>query len=288
MSTILTTRSQPGESLSLDEMRRRFPTIFADRPHDSRSSRYVYVSTESVMSGLMTAGFLPVAAQVQRSRDPLRQEYAKHTVRFRMPDAPGRERRIGDTTVEVMLRNSHDGSSVYELFASLFRLACLNGMVVGAGTIESVKVRHTGNVDRQVGEVVRGAERVMHDAPKVIEHVARWRDINLTPAEQTGFADEARTIRFGDADGKVDSPVEPRHLLEVRRYADQGDDLWSVFNRVQENCTKGGVAVMYRDPDTRRRRILNTREVRSIDGDLKINRALWQVAERTAALKAAA
>ncbi len=50
---------------------------------------------------------------------------------------------VGDTAVEVALINSHDGTSAYELSLGAFRLACLNGMMVSEGLVETVKVRHT-------------------------------------------------------------------------------------------------------------------------------------------------
>ena len=76
-------------------------------------------------------------------------------------------------------------------------------------------------------------------------------------------------------------------MLTVRRAGDAGADLWTTFNRVQENTIRGGLSAWGRDAHNRRRRV-TTREVNGIDQDVKLNRALWLLGERMAALKGAA
>ena len=78
-----------------------------------------------------------------------------------------------------------------------------------------------------------------------------------------------------------------RRRLTARRAADTGADLWSTFNRVQENTIRGGLQAWGRDGNNRPRRI-TSREVTGIDQDVKLNRALWMLGERMAALKSAA
>ena len=65
-----------------------------------------------------------------------------------------------------------------------------------------------------------------------------------------------------------------------------GDDLWRVFNRVQENAIRGGLTAWGRDAQNRPRRV-TSREVTGIDGDVRLNRALWTLTERMAELKRA-
>jgi hypothetical protein len=59
-------------------------------------------------------------------------------------------------------------------------------------------------------------------------------------------------------------------------------DLWHTFNRIQENSLKG-----VRTRDDRWHRV-TSRAVKGIDGDVKLNRALWSLAEKFAELKRAA
>src|SRR6266576_2327610 len=275
-------RARAGDTLSLDEMRQRLPAIFAERPHESRSERYVYVSTKDVMGALIEEGFEPVEARVSRSRDANRQNFAKHLVRLRYREE--KKLQVGDTLLEVFLRNAHDGTAAYELGAGLFKLLCLNGMTVDDGTIASVHIRHSGNRERQLKQVVDGAYQIIEHAPLALEAPKVWPTINLTRDEQMAFAESAHIVRFGDAEGTVDTPIKADQLLHPRREADRGDDLWRVFNRVQENTTKGGLSARYRN-DRQQWRTATTREVRGIDGDIKLNRALWMLASEMAKLK---
>jgi hypothetical protein len=92
--------------------------------------------------------------------------------------------------------------------------------------------------------------------------------------------------RFGDKDGVVHTPIQPVQMLIPRRTADTGHDLWSTFNVVQENAVRGGLSGMRQTDDGRWRRA-TTREITGIDQDIKLNKALWVLAEKMAELKAA-
>ena len=52
-------------------------------------------------------------------------------------------------------------------------------------------------------------------------------------------------------------------------------DLWTTYQRVQENLIKGGLS----GRNAKGRRRTHARAVRGIDGDVKLNRALWVMAE---------
>ena len=104
--------------------------------------------------------------------------------------------------------------------------------------------------------------------------------------KQMAMAEAAHVIRFGDAEGAVETPIKADQLLVRRRVADDGADLWRTANRIQENAIRGGLSAWGRDANNRSRRV-TTREVKGIDADVKINRALRLLSERMAAIKAA-
>ena len=72
----LVLRANPTESLSLEEMRARLPAIFAEQPHESRSQRYVYISTAEILEELVVNGYVPVEAHVFGMEIPLRRIYS--------------------------------------------------------------------------------------------------------------------------------------------------------------------------------------------------------------------
>jgi len=273
-------RAAPGQSLSLDEMRARLPAIFAEAPHESRSDRYVYIPTHNLLEGLIKEGFEPVEARVSKAREESRKGFTKHMVRFRA--AGQKMTAVGDTSFEAVMRNAHDGTAAYDFMAGLFRLACLNGMVVSDGEFASAHVRHSGNRDKQLTQVIDAVYSVVKEAPKVLEAPRLWASIPLRREEQMAMAESARTIRFGDAEGNVDTPIRAEQLLFARRPADDQADLWSTFNRIQENVIRGGLSAH----NTTTHRRSTTREVRGIDADIKLNKALWQLGTKMAELKA--
>jgi hypothetical protein len=274
-----------GRNVLTDEQISRFaPSVFATQAHESRSARFAYIPTTQVLAAMRAEGFQPMKVAQGRSRIEGKAEYTKHMIRFRHASQNHGSLKLGQTFPEVVLINSHDGTSAYKLMSGLFRLVCLNGMVVREGIGSDFRVPHVGDV---VGKVIEGSYKVIDESTRSLEAAEAWADIRLGRDEQMFFAEAAHTIRFADAEGNVETAIKPAQLLGQRRAADASNDLWTTFNRVQENAVKGGLTAMGRDANNRLRRT-TTREVKNIDGDVKLNRALWVLAERMASLKGVA
>jgi hypothetical protein len=267
-------RARNGNGLSEEQLRAAVPAIFAEHKHDSRSDKYTYIPTINVIEGLVQSGYKMVEARQGRSRIAGKQEFTKHMLRFRHSTL---DLRVGDTTAEVVMINSHDGTSRYKLMSGLFKLLCLNGLVVPEGPYAEVAVTHHGNI---VQKVIEGSAIVLDNAAKVLDKPKQWSQLQLTSPQREAFAEAARVVRFGDKDGRVDSPVTAQQLLTPRRSEDSGNDLWRTFNVVQENAVKGGI-FNQQIVDGHLRRS-TTREIRGISEDVKLNRALWVLAEKLA------
>lgn len=265
------------EALTLEDVCLLAPSAFALAPHQSRSDRYKYIPTANIITAMMKEGFFPFKASQSRCRDLTRKEFTKHMIRFRRN---GDNNIAGTEVPEVVLINAHDGSSTYQLMAGIFRIVCENGLVVADSTIGSLKVMHKGNIEQ---EVIDGSYKILEDSRTVMNRIGDWKQLQLTDGEQAAFAESAHILRFGDAEGKVHTPITAAQLLAPRRAADNRPDLWNTFNRVQENVIKGHLHGVRRDNG--RRRAVSSRAVNGIDQDVKLNRALWQLAERMAELK---
>ncbi|MFI7524546.1 DUF932 domain-containing protein [Nocardia salmonicida] len=260
--------------LTDDEMRRYAPSVFTTEAHESRSDRYGFIPTIKVLRRLEREGFRPFAVAQTKTRDEGHREFTKHMIRLRHGDAVQ-----AAEANEIVLLNSHNGTSAYQMLAGLLRFVCENGMVVG-DIVEDVRVRHSGNV---VDEVIEGAYTVLNQFEVVEDSRDQMKALSMSSAEQNLFAESARIARWGDPteDPNNYAPVAARALLSPRRREDSGDDLWSTFNRVQENVIRGRLSGRTRT-DTRTR----TRPVNSVTTDVKLNRALWHLAEGMRDLKA--
>lgn len=71
-----------NRGLSLEALRTRAPAVFAPSADERLSAKYTFVPSERVLTGLMSAGFLPVDARQASARrgSPL---HARHVVRLR-------------------------------------------------------------------------------------------------------------------------------------------------------------------------------------------------------------
>jgi hypothetical protein len=256
--------------LSDDQIRAVVPSIFAEDRHFSRSSRYSYIPTAAVLSELRKEDFQPFMVCQTRVRNDDRREFTKHMLRLRHASQIN-----GSEANEIILINSHDGSSAYQMLAGLFCFVCQNGLVCG-DTFSDVRVPHKGKVSEQV---IEGAYQVLQGFEQVGNSREAMRAIELDEGEQEVFARSALALKYDDPEKPV--PISEGQILEPRRWDDQGFDLWSVFNRVQENLIKGGLSSR-----SARGRTQRTRPIRGIDQNLRLNRALWLLAEGMRKLKA--
>lgn len=260
--------------MSNDLIAKYAPSVLAPHAHESRSERYTYIPTIDIIEGLRKNGFQPYEVKQSNTRVPGMRDFTKHMVRLRHEGQAGVERFVGQEFNELILINAHNGGSAYQMCAGVFRLVCLNGMVAG-DVVEQVSVRHTGDV---MDNVIEGAYRVLEQFEKVDAAKDQMKAITLQPAEAMAYADAAIELRYGE-----ERPVKPADALRVRRHGDEGRDLWTTFNRVQETLIRGGDR--FRDANGRRAR---TREVSGIDQNVKLNKAIWKLTEEMAKLKQAA
>ena len=256
--------------LSDEQIRTVAPSIFADAPHESRSQRYAYIPTATVLTELRKEGFEPFMVTQTRVRDEGKREHTKHMVRLRHAGQIN-----AAEANEIILLNSHDGTSSYQLLAGMFRFVCKNGLVCG-DTVADVRVPHKGDV---AGQVIEGAYEVLHGFDRALESRESMQAITLDTGESEVFARAALSLKYDDPDKPA--PITETQILMPRRVDDRRPDLWSVFNRTQENLIKGGLSG--RTANGRRQ---STRPVQGIDTNLRLNRALWLLADGMRQLKA--
>ncbi len=247
--------------LTHDELMQVVPSVFGEDRHASRSQKYTYIPTITLLQSLRREGFEPFFACQSRVRDPDRREHTKHMLRLRRAGQI-----TGQQVPEIILLNSHDGSSSYQMLPGLFRGVCTNSLVCGQSFGE-IRVPHRGDV---VEKVIEGAYEVLSIFDRIEEQRDAMQALLLPPPAQQALAKAALTYRFGEEH----QPVTEAQVLAPRRWQDDKHDLWTVFNRLQENLKKGGLSGW-----TAQGKRSHTRAVNGIDGDLKLNRALWVMAE---------
>lgn len=165
--------------LTRDELAHYVPSVFSEEKHESRSDRYTYIPTITLLDNLKREGFQP--------------------------------------------------------------FLCLPDACAGLGIFDRVEEKR--------------------DA---------MQSLMLPPPAQQAMAKAALTYRFGEEH----QPVTESQILSPRRWQDESNDLWTTYQRIQENLIKGGLSGL-----TTKGKRAHTRALKGIDGDVKLNRALWVMAE---------
>lgn len=236
----------------------KYPTIQQSHAHESVSSRYGFVSTQQVLDVLAEHGWIPSTIQEMNVRKYSRRGFQQHLIRLRQKQSKALI--VGQVIPEIVFLNAHDRSSQVELFSGLFRLACLNGLTVGiGGKFQTHKIRHVGYTAEKVAIALQS---IVTETPLIAESVQRFQSIQLTDREQIAYAESAiELVNDGEK-----FAMRPHDILAARRPSDRESDLWTTFNRVQENVMKGGIRRTNSDGRSRR-----TREVKSIDRNVDLS-----------------
>lgn len=271
MSSIIAARagnhfqvSDYENGLTVEQIQHAAPSVFAIEPHSSRSERYQHISTAQVMGALMDEGFIPVVAaqaKVQAKRiDKI--GHTKHMLRFRHPSLAVSS--TADYCPEVIVCNSHDGTSSYQIFGGAFRFICMNGMVLGR-VMDNHRILHKANVQDAVVNAAFSVIETVKVKATVIEEMA---NTEMPVSDRLRFARLAREVRFGDKA----STISDNDVLQARRTEDAPNTQWCVYNRVQENIIRGGMDATRANGKRRRVRALS-----GLAKDIDINARLWDI-----------
>ena len=252
-----------------------FQTLNASQGLEGKiSEKYSFIPTTRVLDQLESYGWLPSKVVEMNCRNKEYKGFQKHAVRLRHKDYD-----INDVGFpEIVLSNSHMGTSAFKLQLGLFRIVCSNGLIAG-DIYKTASVRHMGFTEEAVHDALTA---IVSDAPRLTTDVSTMRQISLTPDEQIAYGTAVIEACFESE--KYD--IQPQAILRGRRYSDgasQTDrDLFTTFNVVQENIIKGGYMMHEKETGHRRR----ARAIKGLDSSEKMNKAIWKLADTMKELRA--
>lgn len=240
--------------------------IFASQPMPGVSNKYGFVSTQKVLGIALSQGFNIVTTRVNKPRKIEKEGYQKHCVILRHPDyvMPN-----GDE-LRLYIINSHDKSTSVQLHLGYLRSVCNNGLVFG-DSLFSARVLHTGQ-DLETRLVALFTEAIT--AAKTSQgFIERMQGLTLSLDESVNLAYRALVIlqKYRKIDG-----VSAVGLLTRQREADAGQDLWTVFNVIQEWAVNGG---FYTQGVSAKGRLYNrkARKIKSLQADVALNKELFDL-----------
>lgn len=269
MSHIIPLHHGSNTAIAIDDALQRYPSLNASTAHGSRSERYQVISTADMLRRLDAEGFRLYQVSEATVRDETKRGYQKHLFRMRHHSTEG----TGTGVPDIIGINSFDGSSAWQLWAGWFEFACSNGLIVG-DIISRQRIAHVGNATPD--KVITAAYSVISEAEAIKAEVADMRATTLPYHAIEGFETFAHRLRYGAGER---APVSPAAFGHVRRAVDNNNSLWSVYNRIQENVTRGGMRGRIVGANGRHRNS-SVRAIRSIDGTVAVNTALHGEARR--------
>lgn len=114
-----------------------------------------------------------------------------------------------------------------------YRMICSNGMWGNVGETHHFNIKSSEDIKSGISELNEISFAKTNELYK-------FKEIDLSLNEVEEFASKARDLRY---DSQTRHSIDFRELLQARRKADEGDSLWNVFNRIQENTSDHGLLV---------------------------------------------
>jgi hypothetical protein len=249
-----------------DEVRQLASSIFTKQGSPTTSDKYSHISTEKIIDDMELLGWGVVDAKQVRARKSDTIGYQKHLVVFRNNDIQITAEDGDNVFPQILLTNSHDGKNAFTFTAGLFRMVCENGLVVSSKEFENMKIRHYGYSFEELQETIKS---MVEKLPLTIESLNKFRTVELSQEQAIDFAKKALEVRLGDLDN---IQIDFQELLTPTRSQDRGNDLWSVYNVVQEKLIHGMFNYKYGVKSRKARKIKNFKQ------DLVINERLYDLA----------
>jgi hypothetical protein len=220
-----------------------------------------YIETADMVRDLQKEGWN--IGGVCENRNKKTRQVSNNYVKLYHPDLTMKNNK-GETEClsNLYLTNSTDGKSALQVDYGLYRLVCSNGAITGVR--EDVgRIPHTEKGVRDYQFTINNVNEI---AKQALSSFDSFKNKILTSKEIQKLAIDALKIRFGKAQN-----INSEQLLNVHRDEDKGDDLWTVFNRIQENLTKSNMLV-----DVNGKLLTGTTSVKQ---DIAVNQKLYDLVE---------
>jgi hypothetical protein len=273
-------RNNDGIKIDSD-LKKAFPAIFNTRRAVTVSEDYKLYRSDKIITIMQDHGMqLVEVGQERMGWSKKRQPHTQiHTMRFRHPDFNRKNfAQVGDSIPEVLVKNSHDGRCLFQAMAAVFRLACLNGMVVPDVNLGAIRRRHFGEAND-----FAKVQEIIADLPKAValisERIDRWEGVSLDPREQAKLAKLMADTKMPSGSSRSRDWLTPELLLEHRRDADAPNadgsrSLWKTFNVLQEALTNATIRHEVAGQRTR-----SIRPILGVVDNIGTNQRLWSTAD---------
>jgi len=245
--------------LSIETLQEVAPSVFATSPSPKMSDKYTFVPTIEVVENFDREGW-----KVYSAKQVGKGNFAQHELRLRNGELP----QVGDSLIEAVIRNSHNGISSFSVSSGLYRLVCSNGLTVPTSVADAISVRHM-NFD--LGMVREITDQFAERLPVIQRSVGKMESTFLSEGQLVDFVNKSAMIRWEK--GSIPK-FKLEDFLRPERDGDVGNSVWKTFNVIQEKFVRGGMKY-----NSKKGRVVSMRELKNFYNINKVNTGLWELAE---------
>ena len=259
--------------MTREQIKDACPVVFTETPSAEVSKHYTHIPTDRVIDDMEKLGWGVITAQQVSARKKDTKGFQKHMLVFRHPDLMVEGKDGDNVWPQIIMTNSHDGKNSFTFQAGMYRFVCSNGLVIADQEFGKMKIRHMGYDFETLRETI---SEMVEKLPLTVESMNKFKQTELTKPQKYDLARKALATRFKvQKDQKIDQvyKIDLDKFLTPVRKEDEGNDLWSVFNLVQERVVTGDFDYISGV------KMRKAREIKNFKQDLDVNQKLFEVAK---------
>lgn len=253
--------------LTKKEMQAQAPSIFQDSVSPEVSKHYTHIPTGQVIDDMAKLGWKVSAVREIKARKTNTKGYQKHLICFQNPGLVI-EKDNETLFPQVYLINSRDGKNAFRLFAGIYRTISNMWIVAPREQFNFVRIRHMGysfeELEIQINNMIKRL-------PTVIDLMNLMVNTQMREDEIYGFAEKALKLRLSNEEI---SNIDIESFCFPNRTIDKGNQLWNVFNTIQDKIIYGG----YVNGLTKNGKQRKARQIKNFTQNLKISESLFNIA----------
>ena len=277
MSDLMFNNDQNQEFLTDEQIRKACPVAFSEKASNEVSKHYTHIPTNRVIDDMRELGWGVIQAQQVAARKNATKGYQKHMIVFRHPDLIVEGKDGDNVWPQIIMTNSHDGKNAFSFQAGMYRFVCSNGLVIADQEFGKMRIRHMGYDFNTLRETIN---EMVEKLPLTVESMNKFKNTELSEPQKYDLARKALETRLKVHENqKVDQvyKIDLDEFLKPVRKEDEGNDLWSVFNLVQEKVVEGDFEYISGI------KLRKARKIKNFKQDLDVNQKLFEVAKEFAA-----
>jgi hypothetical protein len=148
-------------------------------------------------------------------------------------------------------------------------MVCENGLVACDEKFEDVKIRHMGYNFEELENTIK---RMVETLPLTVEAMNKMVSVELEQEQILSLAKDLLEVRVKNTPNTF-STTSIEEVLTPQRREDEGNNLWKVFNRIQENILEGNFAY-----STLKGKSRSARKIKNFQQDMDLNKRMFSKA----------